>query len=158
MHIKGVLFPNWYYLSTKLIQEYGSNSSVTVAIGLISRLSNELSLGVYIYNPTRNKLAEFDNERIPTIMKLGLDYHFSEKVILALETEKNIDFDAILRLGIEYHIINKLYLRGGIATDPIQSSFGFGLELKEFKIDFSSSFHQTLGVTPGISLLYTVAK
>lgn len=143
------------YLNTKLTQEYGSKTSFTGAVGLIAKLSGQLSLGVHIYNPTRAKLAEYNNERLPTIMKLGLDYRFSDKVMLAVSTEKDVDFDAVVNAGLEYHITQILYLRGGISTNPTQYAFGFGMELKDFKIDLSSSFHQTLGITPGMSIIYS---
>jgi hypothetical protein len=146
------------YLNTSLTQEYGSKTTITGAIGLIAKLSKELSLGVHVYNPNRSKLAVYDNERVPTIMKLGLDYRFSEKVMLAVSTEKDLDVDAVVNAGLEYHITDILYLRGGISTNPTQYAFGFGMQLKDFKVDLSSSFHQTLGITPGISIIYTRNK
>ena len=138
--------------------EYGSKATITGAVGLIAKLSKELSLGMHIYNPTRAKLAEYDNERVPTIMKLGLDYRFSKKVMFAVSTEKDANFDAIVNAGIEYHITEILYLRGGLSTNPTQYAFGIGMQLKDFKIDLSSSFHQTLGITPGISIIYSKKK
>ena len=146
------------YLNTSLTQEYGSKTTITGAIGLIARLNKELSLGVHVYNPNRSKLAEYDNERVPTIMKLGLDYRFSEKVMVAVSTEKDLDVDGVVNAGLEYHITEILYLRGGISTNPTQYAFGFGMQLKDFKVDLSSSFHQTLGITPGISIIYTRKK
>ena len=146
------------YLNTKLTQEYGSKTSVTAAVGIIAKLSEEFTLGVHVYNPTRSKLTADNNERIPTIMKLGLDYRFSEKVLFAVSTEKDVDFDARVNAGIEYHITEMFYLRGGISTNPTQYAFGFGMQLTHFKIDLSSSFHQTLGITPGISIIYTKKK
>ena len=146
------------YLNTKLTQEYGTKTSITGAIGLIAKLNKELTMGVHLYNPTRSKLAEYDNERIPTIMKLGLEYRFSEKVMMGVETEKDMNFDAVVKAGLEYHITEVLYLRGGISTNPTQYAFGFGMKLKDFKIDISSSFHQTLGMTPAISIIYVKNK
>ena len=146
------------YLNTSLAQEYGSKTTITGAIGLIAKLSKALSLGVHVYNPTRSKLTNANNERVPTIMKLGLDYRFSEKVMLAVSTEKDSDVDGVVNAGLEYHINKVLYLRGGISTNPTQYAFGFGMQLKDFKVDFSSSFHQTLGITPGISIVYTRKK
>lgn len=146
------------YLRTSLTQEFGSKSNVTGAIGLMGKLSDEFTLGVHIYNPTRTKLANFDNERVPTIMKIGLDYRFSDKVIFALETEKDIDFDPVVKAGIEYHVVEILYLRVGISNNPTSSSFGFGLVMNNFILEASSSFHQTLGMTPGISIIYKKQK
>lgn len=146
------------YLSTKLTQEYGNKTSVTGAVGAIAKLSDEFTLGVHVYNPTRAKLAEYDNERIPTIMKLGLEYKFSDKVMFVVSTEKDVDFDARVNAGIEYHITEMFYLGGGISTNPTQYAFGAGMQLKHFKVDISSSFHQTLGMTPAVSIIYSRKK
>lgn len=146
------------YLNTKLTQEYGSKNTLTGAFGLIAKLSEEMSVGVHVYNPTRSQLAEYDNEKVPTIMKLGVAYRFSEKVMLGVETEKDMNYDAMLKAGLEYHVTEIFYLRGGISTNPTLSSFGFGLQMKSLKMDVSSSFHQTLGMTPAISLVYQKEK
>jgi hypothetical protein len=146
------------YLNTQLTQQYGSNSAITGAVGLIAKLSEELTMGVHLYNPTKSKLADYDNERIPTVMKFGLDYRFSEKVIFIIETEKTTNYKALVRFGVEYQVLEVLYLRGGISTSPTLASFGFGLKLKDFKVALSSSFHQTLGLTPSISIVYSKNK
>ena len=67
------------YLNTHLTQQYGSNNALTGAVGLIAKLSEELTMGVHLYNPTKAKLADYDKERIATVMKFGLDYRFSKK-------------------------------------------------------------------------------
>jgi len=146
------------YLNTKLTQEYGSKTAVTGAVGVIAKLSNELTLGVHLYNPTRSKLTNDNNERIPTIMKLGFDYKFSKKVMFVVSTEKDVDFGARVNAGIEYHIAEMFYLRGAISTNPTQYAFGAGMQLKYFKVDLSSSFHQTLGMIPAISIIYSRKK
>lgn len=87
-------------------------------------------------------------------MKLGFNYKFSDKVLVAIETEKEIDHTAEFKTGIEYQIIRDLYLRGGISSNPSMSSFGFGLNIKQFRLDFSSSFHSSFGYIPQIGLLY----
>ncbi len=146
------------YLNTKLTSEYGQHHAFTASIGIMGNLTKQLSMGVHVYNPNRSKLVEYNNEHIPTIMKLGLDYKFSNKVILAVETEKELNFKPVVKVGVEYHAVEMLYLRGGISSNPTMSSFGFGVKLKQFKLDVSSSFHQTLGLTPSLSLIYVRAK
>lgn len=146
------------YLNNRLTGDYGQSNTFTAAIGVISPLTKELTVGVHVYNPNRTKLADYNNERVPTIMKLGLDYKFSEKVFLAVEAEKDINFSPVVKVGVEYHAIEMLYLRGGISTNPTLSSFGFGLKFPQFKLDFSTSFHQTLGLTPSVSLIYVKGK
>ncbi len=142
------------YMHFAIGEEYGSRSAIVAEMGIQARVWKGLTIGAHIYNPTMTKLADYNDERIPTTMRLGADFKFSDKVLLAVETEKNIDQKADLRAGIEYRIIKELYLRAGFATNPSLSCFGIGLELKKFKLDLSSTYHATLGFSPQIGMTY----
>lgn len=146
------------YLTTKITEGYGSKGVLAAEGGLQAKPLKGLTIGFHIYNPTRAKLVDYNNERIPTIMRFGGDYSFSDKVILAVETEKDISQKAIFKAGIEYKVVKEFYLRVGIATNPTLSSFGFGLNLKNMKIDFSATYHQVLGFSPQIGLSYIIKK
>lgn len=146
------------YLTTKIAEGYGSKGLLAAEIGIQSKPIKGLTIGAHVFNPTRAKIAEYNNECLPTILRLGVDYNFSDKIILAVETEKDISQKAIFKAGLEYKAVKEFYLRLGIATNPTLSSFGFGLNLKNFKIDFSANYHQTLGVVPQLGLTYSFKK
>jgi len=147
------------YIGTNISDEYyGNKSAFTVEAGFRAVLLPKLILGVHIYNPTRAKLADYTDERIPTVMKLGLCYHFNDKVLFAIEAEKASAAKNIFKAGIEYQIAKPLYLRAGIATNQTAGYFGFGLSLKQIKINFTASFHETLGFTPHTDLSYEFGK
>lgn len=144
------------YLHTRIAENYGSKGSVAGEIGLRAQLLDNLTLGAHVFNLSRTKLADFDNERIPTIMRVGLDYKFSDKVFLAFETEKDIDQKVIVKTGLEYHILEMLYLRAGVASNPFVYSFGFGLDYKGLRLDIASSVHPVLGYSPQVALSYRI--
>jgi len=146
------------YLTTKIAEGYGSKGLFAAEVGIQSKPIKGLTIGAHIFNPTRAKLSDYNNERIPTIIRLGADYNFSDKVILALETEKDIAQKSIFKAGIEYKAVKEFYLRAGIGTNPTLSSFGFGLNLKNFKLDFSANYHQVLGFSPQFALTYIFNK
>ena len=142
------------YLYTHIAEQYGNQGTAVGEIGILSQPVKNLYIGAHIFNPTRSKITNYNNEKIPTIIKLGLAYNFSDKVLLSTETEKDLDNKAIFRAGIEYHILEKIYLRTGISSDPVQNSFGLGLVLKNLKIDIAFVTHQILGITPHASVYY----
>lgn len=146
------------YLTTKIAEGYGSKGVLAAEAGFIAKPIKGLSIGAHVFNPTRSKISEYDDERLPTIIRLGADYNFSDKVTLAVEAQKDIKYKAEFKAGIEYKAVKELYLRIGISTNPALSSFGFGLNLKNLKIDLSASYHQTLGISPQLGLSYTFAK
>ena len=87
-------------------------------------------------------------------MRLGINYKFSESVMIDSEIEKDISQKFIFKTGIEYHISKPIYLRVGIATNSFLSTFGFGIEFNKLNLDFSSSFHSLLGYIPQLSITY----
>jgi hypothetical protein len=141
------------YIGTA-IPEYGKKGSLVAEAGIQAKPRKDLTIGVHIFNLTRAKLADYNDERIPTIMRLGADYKFSDKVFVALETEKDIDKKAMFKAGLEYKPIKELYLRAGISTNPSLSCFGIGIQLKQFRLDISSTYHSTFGFSPQMGLLY----
>ena len=140
------------------ISEYGKKNSFVAEVGLQAKPIKNLTLGIHLFNPTRTKLASYNDERIPTIMRLGFDYKFSEKVFIAVETEKDIEKKAMVKAGLEYKLIKELYLRAGVSSNPSLSCFGIGINLKQFKLDLSSTYHSTLGFSPQVGLIYEFGK
>ena len=146
------------YLTTKIAEGYGSKGAFAAEVGIQSKPIKGLTIGAHIFNPTRAKLSDYNNERIPTIVRIAADYNFSDKVTLAVETEKDMALKSIFKAGIEYKAVKEFYLRAGIGTNPTLSSFGFGLNLKNLKIDVSAGYHQVLGFSPQFGLTYVFSK
>ncbi|MBL4709683.1 MAG: hypothetical protein JKY48_14720 [Flavobacteriales bacterium] len=146
------------YLNTRIGEAYGTSSAISGNIGLMAKLNDELSIAAMLINPNKAKLADYTDERYPTLIKLGLGYEFSDKVTLMSEVAKDIDFDANVKVGIEYKAMKLIHFRIGYATEPALSSFGFGINLDQFKLDFASGFDSTFGFSPQISLHYSPSQ
>jgi len=144
------------YLNTHIADNYGNKGGVTFEVGLLSKLNKSLFIGAHVFNPIKIKIADYGDERVPTIIKIGMMYNLSTKVLVNTEVEKNITYKPVFKGGVEYHIIKEIYLRAGISTNPVLNTFGVGLELKKLKIDIASSIHQVFGYSPQVSLLYNI--
>ena len=153
------------YQSIHIGEDYGSTGFVTFELGLHSQVTENFAIGAHVYNPFGANLSNEPSDKIPSIFKLGVGYTFSEDLLLTFETEKNTNFKPLFRGGLEYKIIEMVSVRMGYSTIPstigsekfnISSlySFGFGLNIKDLKINFASSIHQTLGWSPQISISY----
>lgn len=145
------------YLGTR-IPEYGTASSVTFELGVQANLLDKLMVGGHVFSPVRVQLTDSDRDVIPTQLNIGFSYLPSDKVLIALEVEKDIDYKASFKGGIEYKVVDQLSIRAGIGTEPIQNSFGIGVHLPNLDIDFSAMYHYELGFTPGISVSYGIGK
>jgi hypothetical protein len=147
------------YLNTFINDDfYGSHSALAVEIGLLAEPLKNFRIGMHVYNLSGAKLAEYADEKIPTIFRLGASYNFSDKLLWTVEEEKDIDRKASFKSGLEYRIAEPLYLRGGISSNPTLVSFGFGLKFNGLMIDFASTYHDVLGFSPAISLSYQFGK
>ena len=146
------------YQSFNIGEEYGSRNILTSELGIQAMIVRNLWIGSHIYNPFQAKLANDPNENLPSIFSLGAGYLFSEKFNLQAAAEKNSESKGLFRAGIEYHPVKQFWLRAGMSSQPFTSSFGFGLELENFLLDFAAGFHPQLGFTPNLSLGYHFIK
>ncbi len=146
------------YQGLQLGSNYGSKNNITAEVGIYADISEKLKFGASVFNLGRTRLATFQDERITTLVRMGLAYHLSQKVLFLIETEKNIYYKLRLKGAFEYQPIKKFFLRGGIATQPIELAFGFGYRFKTIQLDLGSSYHQLIGWSPHISLTYKFEK
>ncbi|MFH1004436.1 MAG: hypothetical protein V1781_02925 [Bacteroidota bacterium] len=140
------------YLTTKISNDYENKNILAAEVGIQTKPLKNFTIGAHIFNPTRTRIAIYNDERIPTIIRFGFDYKFSEKVFIAVETEKDIDRKGNIKAGIEYCPITQFYLRAGVTNNL--SCFGIGVNFKRFQLDISSSFHSVLGISSQVGLSY----
>jgi len=133
---------------------YNKRSVISTDIGFSSKLSNELQLGICIKNPTFTKLSNFDDERLATNFQLAAGYKFSNELILHTGVEKNIFYPASFLAAIEYQPSEKIFLSGGIKSNPSIASFGVSMSQKQFTICAATQIHQFLGWSPDLSIIY----
>lgn len=142
------------YFHTSLGENYGSKSSVTFEIGFISKINNKLSIGGHVYNPIQADFNDYNNEKIPSTISFGISYYISESLFTTVETEKSIYLPFNLKIGTEYKLNDFSFARIGINTNPTLLTFGYGITYNSFVFDFSSNYHQLLGYSPQLSVIY----
>jgi hypothetical protein len=136
------------------IPEYGSRQVVSFELGLQAEISPAVTLATRVANPVRVELVE--GEELPSVLSAGFRYRPGTQVLLFGEVEKDILFPVRVRMGLEYQLLDVLYLRTGVSTEPTQLSFGLGYSLQEqWRFDFAANYHQYLGFTPGIGIVYS---
>jgi len=142
------------YQGLRLSQNYGSANSMTAEAGFYGEITDDWKVGISVFNIGRSKLSEYQDDRFSTIMRIGSSYTFSDKVLLSGEFEKDLDNPMRFKTGLEYQVINNFFVRGGLATTPIELTFGFGYKFKKIHLDLGSAYHQVLGWSPHFSLVY----
>jgi hypothetical protein len=146
---------NYHQIS---IEEIGVKRNLVLEFGGIAEISKQLSFGGHIYNLTQSKINKEKKEFIPVVMKAGLSYKPYYKLILNIESEKQIYFRPLFKTGIEYSIIEKLKIRIGITLNPSRFFCGVGFSDKRFAINYAMCNHPVLGNSHQLSINYHLKK
>jgi hypothetical protein len=143
------------YLSTSFAEGYEGFNNVTFEFGVQSNINDKLAVGAYIFNPARVTLSEVTNERVPIILRFGISYQFTEKLLAVADIEKNFDFEPDVRIGLEYLLNETFYLRTGLAVNPGLFTFGTGMQISGLRFDVAASLHQVLGANIQGGIIYS---
>jgi hypothetical protein len=139
--------------------ELGVRRLLTLELGGQATLIPEkLFFGAYIYNLTQAKIADYQDERVPVLLRSGFSYRPLPTLMLNAELEKDIDFQAAFRAGMEYEIVHHFQLRTGISTRPSVSYFGIGFNPGKIQVDYALRTHPQLGLSHHLSIVFRIEQ
>lgn len=135
------------------IEGLGSRRVVLGTLGgQLEVVPRRLTFGASLYNLSQTRLASYQDERVPTILKAGLAYRPGAQVLLLVETEKDVERAANFKVGLEYRPVAILAARIGLASLTEQASAGIGVAAGAFQIDYAAAFQQALGFSQHLSI------
>ncbi|HEX5026904.1 MAG TPA: hypothetical protein VFV68_16600 [Agriterribacter sp.] len=146
---------NYYNLH---ISSYGNTSAVNFEVGSLIHITEQLHTGVSVYNPLGSSLGKNTGEKLAPVYKAGIGYEMSSSFFTGLEVIKENGKNVNLHVSLQYKPLEQLFARIGMLTAPSSFYFGIGYENRQLRIDISANFHQQLGVSPGLLLLYQFKK
>ncbi|TPE43720.1 PorV/PorQ family protein [Pontibacter mangrovi] len=139
------------------VQEYGSRKAVALSVGVQGEVLPDLYFGAFAYNLNQARLASLEDERLPTVMKAGLSYRPTSRLLIAAETEKSIDYDADFKAGAEYALLQrKFILRSGFSALSGSLSVGAGFRARQLQVDYAYGSTAPIGSSHHLSLAYTL--
>ena len=145
------------------IDGFGSTSTVTVSAGTQVEVLPGLRAGLHARNLSalgRSTDAELATPLATApALAVGLAYAASERTLVLLDAEKDLDFPLAVRAGLEVGVVDVLVLRGGVQTAitgdgtvPTRLSAGVGIRSGPLRADVAVERHETLGFTPAVSV------
>lgn len=140
------------------ITNYGNNNTITIQGGLAAKINEQLEVAFHAYNPLKAKFNEYQDERLTSTYKFGLNYKLNTQLYVVAEVEKNNLYKANFKTGLNYAVKEKVNLRLGINTSLPQLSFGIGYKHKNLTFEMASAIHQYLGVSHHISFIFSIGK
>lgn len=141
------------------VQNIGNKNLIAIDFGGQAEISSQLVFGAHIFNVNQATISKETGERVPTIMKAGLSYRPGDKLMINLETLKDVDQKASVNAGIEYKVLDKLPIRTGINTFPFSQHFGIGFRPSLFNIDYALiNYSDGLGLSHSFSVSFCLQK
>jgi hypothetical protein len=132
-------------------ENYPKINSFTFDLSLYGQISQKVGIGVSAYNPANLKYGLTGKEKIPMLYTLMLNYRLNDKVLLALETSKQLPgfFDIAATICFK----DKFY---GFISDFSLKKVGiqFSFWWKRMQFDVGGSFDYRLGFSPQVNLIY----
>jgi hypothetical protein len=136
---------------------FGVTTAVSADLGGITRITPQISIGAYITNLTRSKLTGTEGQQVPSRLVTGAGFRPSDKIFLATELEKDLDYLATWRNGLEYSIHKKIFFRTGFSVNPATAYAGLGIQKKNLKFDYAMRFSQFVGTAHQASAIYLIS-
>lgn len=150
----GVKF-NYYNLR---IPGYIASSTFHFEAGAVMHLTDQLHAGFSVFNPVGGVLNKQTDEKIASVYRGGLGYEVSDKFFITADVVKEENKEVGVLAAFEYAFIQQLKLRAGVNTVNNQPFMGVGLYLGPIRVDVAGSWHQQLGFTPAVQLLFDFSK
>lgn len=141
------------YFSERTSGEYNNNQSVTCEAGIIISTSENVRIGIHLFNPVPNSLRKTD---MPSGLKAGVALNLNKEFSAGFETGITTGQKLWLRTGFEYAVAEKFLFRGGFTTENTSFCFGMGFRTRPVIIDFGFATHEKLGITSSVSISFTI--
>jgi hypothetical protein len=132
---------------------FGSKGVFTIGFGGIAELTPELSVGAYITNINQPEVS-MDGDQVPTLLNLGFAFTPTEKVFIAAELEKDLEYRPTWKMGGEYQFHPKFSARTGFNLYPNATFFGFGFKSTKFHFDYALQYSTALMFSHQASVNY----
>lgn len=117
-------------------------------VGMLMEVYRRWRMGFFFRNLNSPSIGETFHYALPEEISLGIAYAPFENVITLLDFEKQFGYEINVKMGTEVVIVDELLvLRGGVETEPVDFSLGFGTGYRNLKVNYAFRTHKALPLT-----------
>jgi hypothetical protein len=138
------------HLIQNRFSELGNINALTIDFGGIAEIIEGLRIGAHVFNINQARYTE--NQLVPVIMRFGLSFVPSDYFIITAELEKELERTENIKIGLNYHLTDWLSLQTGFASEPQSFSFGLGLHLNTWMMNYATTNLTPAGMVHELSL------
>ena len=140
------------------MKHYGSLSVINFEGGLLMQVSPKVNVGVYTFNPVGGRMGKKGEEKVAGVYKLGLGFDASDEFFTGMEIVKEEGRPVNVCGGMQYRFMNQFFARAGFRSDNASFFGGAGMVIADIRIDVATSYHQQLGFSPSIMLVWALKE
>ncbi|MEI9935257.1 MAG: hypothetical protein WDM71_10510 [Ferruginibacter sp.] len=107
----GIQFDHYGYE----VPYYSGDGVITTEIGAIIHLTDQLNLGMHVYNPVGGNFSK-SNEKLTSTYNVGMGYDASENFFAGAEIIKEESFPVEVNVGIQYRFEKQFFARMGMSS------------------------------------------
>lgn len=160
----GLLLSNNISIGTQInfnqirVSGYGSASTVNFEVGALVALSNKVMMGLHVYNPAGGKFGKNKTEKFGSIYKAGVGYEASEQFFVSAEIAKEENLPVNVNAAMQYNFNKHFLARGGVSSAIANYFVGIGILWSTIRLDIISSYHQQLGFSPSLMMVFNAPE
>jgi hypothetical protein len=137
---------------------YGSASSVNCELGCTWAIAEKLRTGIHVYNLFGGKFPGIPESKLPYIFKSGLGYEPGKQLLVGIEAIKEENTTINIKAGVQYKFADRFIFRLAFATGATSNFFVIGYSKQNLRLELVASYHQQLGISPGVVLFFKSGK
>jgi hypothetical protein len=138
------------------IAGYGKASAVSFETGVLLRLTDKIFAAVDIDNPAGGKFGKGNQEQLPSVYTAGFGYAASQKFYFSIDIIKEEGEMVSVNAAFQYKPAPQLLVKCIVSGNAIGMAARFSFST--FHVEVAAGYHQQLGVTPGLLLLFNFKK
>ena len=124
---------------------FGTKGLFSISFGGIAKLTEKISIGAHVINLNQPDISNTDEEKLPTLLILGVGFQLTSQTFITSELEKDLRFPLRWKAGISYQPFKKFIFRSGFHVQPNAAFFGFGFHPSKYKLDYAYQHSFTSG-------------
>jgi hypothetical protein len=127
---------------------FGDSFAVGADIGMLMEVYRRWKIGFFFRNLNSPTIGDAFSYALPEEISIGVAYVPIEQVVTLLDFEKQFGYEINVKMGTEIVIIDELLtLRGGVQSEPVDFSLGFGTGFRNLRLNYAFRTHSELPLT-----------
>lgn len=140
------------------MEGYGNAAAIGFELGATIQATKTLYASLHVCNPVGGRFGHVSQDKLASIYTISFGYGVSENLLLSMQIKKPEKQPVDIGVSMHYAVARQFFIRAGTATSSGSLFAGFGLNMKQVRMDIIGNYHVQLGITPGLQFIVQFQK